>query len=262
MPRVGRILAGRPPGLSGRAGTSGRPGEAPSGSAFTPSSVASLLAWYDFSDASLLFQLSNGTTAVSANNDPVGYVTDKTSGAKHFIQATAGSRPLFKTNVQNGRSVVKFDGTDDFLTNALAVTTSAAYVMGVFSLPSTNKVFMDGVDGVNRLVISFFIATSNEFGILSGASGFDEPYTAAATYHLWEAKFAGASSAVLMDSAAFASGTTATITTAGLTLCVSNDLATGFGPSGIGELLFFSAVPSAGDLASLRTYLNARWATF
>ena len=50
---------------------------------------------YDYMDKSKLFQLSNGTTAVVTNSDPIGYVTDLSGKGHHGTQATAGSRPLW-----------------------------------------------------------------------------------------------------------------------------------------------------------------------
>ena len=67
------------------------------GSSFSP---ASLFAngeqggWYDPSDFTTLFQNSNGTTAVAAPGDPVGYIADKSGRGNHRTQSTSGSRPL------------------------------------------------------------------------------------------------------------------------------------------------------------------------
>ena len=64
---------------------------------------------YDFSDPTKLFQLSNGTTAVTADSDPIGYVTDLSGNAAHGTQATAENRPLYKTGLPRAL----FDGTND-----------------------------------------------------------------------------------------------------------------------------------------------------
>jgi hypothetical protein len=83
------------------------------GGAFTPQSPAGLVAWYDFSDATKLFT-DAGTTPVSADADPIYQANDKSGHAYHMIQATAAKRPLYKVNVQNGKSVARF-ATDDLL---------------------------------------------------------------------------------------------------------------------------------------------------
>ena len=86
-------------------------------SGFDPRSIAGLVAWYDASDLSTLFQNSNGTTAAVAENDPVGYVRDKGPNGYHMTQTTNNARPLLKLSAQNGLPAILFDGTDDFLIN-------------------------------------------------------------------------------------------------------------------------------------------------
>jgi hypothetical protein len=70
-------------------------------------------AWYDPSDLTTLFQASNGTTAVTADGDPVGYIADKSGNGQHLIMATAANRPLYKTS--GGLHWLEFDGTNDGL---------------------------------------------------------------------------------------------------------------------------------------------------
>lgn len=78
-----------------------------SGVAFGPRSITSLAAWYDASDASSLFQNSNGTTAVSALNDPVGRWSDKSGNSRHLLQTTNSYRPLYRPADQNGLGVLR-----------------------------------------------------------------------------------------------------------------------------------------------------------
>jgi hypothetical protein len=79
----------------------------PSGQAFnsplyiTPSSIFTGAVdgvWYDPSDLSTLFQDSAGTTPVTADGDPVGLMLDKSGNGFHATQATAGNRPVYKTD--------------------------------------------------------------------------------------------------------------------------------------------------------------------
>jgi hypothetical protein len=86
-------------------------------SGFDPRSITGLLAWYDVADMSTLAQNSNGTTAASAENDPVGYLKDKGPNGYHMTQSTNNARPLLKLAAQSGRPALLFDGNDDFLIN-------------------------------------------------------------------------------------------------------------------------------------------------
>lgn len=70
----------------------------------------------DASDFSTLFQDAAGTIPVTANNDPVGRANS--SGASNATQSTDTKRPLAKTNIINGRSVIQGDYSDDTLVTA------------------------------------------------------------------------------------------------------------------------------------------------
>ena len=56
-------------------------------------------AWYDPSDFSTLFQDSAGTTPVTAVEQPVGKILDKSGRGNHATQSTAASRPVLSARV-------------------------------------------------------------------------------------------------------------------------------------------------------------------
>ena len=53
-------------------------------------------AWFDPSDIRTLFQDSAGTTPVTAVEQPVGKMLDKSGNGKDALQATAGNRPTYR----------------------------------------------------------------------------------------------------------------------------------------------------------------------
>ena len=55
--------------------------------------------WYDPSDFSTMFQDSGGTTPVTAVEQPVGLMLDKSGRGNHASQATATSRPVLSARV-------------------------------------------------------------------------------------------------------------------------------------------------------------------
>ena len=77
--------------------------------------IPGLICNLDASVLSSLKQNSNGTTAASATDDPVGYWADQTGLGNHATQATSGSRPKLKLSNQNGLPGIELDGTDDYL---------------------------------------------------------------------------------------------------------------------------------------------------
>jgi hypothetical protein len=96
------------------------------------------------------------------------------AGTNDATQATSGNRPLFKTNIINGNPVVRFDGTDDFLslTNTAAINTkytaialykctgtagpTLTYKTGT-GAPYTN--FYNDAGGGNQQMYSYFTST-------------------------------------------------------------------------------------------------------
>lgn len=68
-------------------------------STWLPSDLGSaLVAWYDYSDLTTLFQNTGGSTPVTATGDPIARVNDK-SGNGHFATSdgTAGHHPIYTT---------------------------------------------------------------------------------------------------------------------------------------------------------------------
>jgi hypothetical protein len=68
--------------------------------------VAGLVVWLDASSITGL-----------ADGDPITTWTDR-SGKGNHATASGTARPLYKTNIQNGRSIARFDGLNDTMTVA------------------------------------------------------------------------------------------------------------------------------------------------
>lgn len=74
-------------------------------------------AWYDPSDFSTMFQDSAGTTPVTAVEQPVGLILDKSGRGNHASQATSAARPVLKQD-SSGRYNLLFDGLNSSLSTA------------------------------------------------------------------------------------------------------------------------------------------------
>lgn len=71
---------------------------------FSPSDIAGQLLWLD----------ANAITGLN-DSDPVGAWEDSSTSNNDATQGTAGKKPLYKTNIANGKPGLLFDGTDDQL---------------------------------------------------------------------------------------------------------------------------------------------------
>jgi hypothetical protein len=84
-----------------------------SASIFNPLSL-SPLAWWDWSDATRLYTNSGLTTLVASDGDPIGGVKDKSTSGYNLTQTDGTAKGLYKKNINNGLSVGRTDGVNDF----------------------------------------------------------------------------------------------------------------------------------------------------
>lgn len=84
--------------------------------------------WFDPSDFSTLFQDAAGTTPVTAVDQPVGKILDKSGRGNHATQATnTDYRPVLKQD-ENGCYYLLFDGSNDYLVTG-SINFTATYNM-------------------------------------------------------------------------------------------------------------------------------------
>jgi hypothetical protein len=110
--------------------------------------------WYDPSNLSSLFQDSAGTTPVTADGDPVGLMLDLSGNGFHATQATAGNRPVYKT---------------DGVTSWLECTSASSHFMTHTANPPGTGEFLG--------VYAFESANASVTPFLSFGSGLNTSYT-------------------------------------------------------------------------------------
>ncbi|MDD4309258.1 MAG: T9SS type A sorting domain-containing protein [Candidatus Cloacimonetes bacterium] len=97
---------------------------------------------------------ANALTGLN-NNDPVSSWTDQSGNAKHAVQDTVNLRPLYKTNIINGKPAIVFDGltngTGDYLSidGSIILNTNytiIAVVKRTSSSPSSLHMFLGGIE--------------------------------------------------------------------------------------------------------------------
>ena len=107
--------------------------------------------WYDPSDFSTMFQDSAGTTPVTAIEQPVGLILDKSGRGNHASQSTTTSRPILRQDA-TGRHYLEFDGTDDWM----AISNTA--------MPVNDFVCVSGVNVVSSTSTKVVIARTYYWG--------------------------------------------------------------------------------------------------
>jgi len=218
--------------------------------AFSPASIPGLKLWLD---ASQIVGLNDG--------DSVGTWSDTSGNANDATQATVSAKPTYKTSIQNGLPVVRFDGVDDVMTVA-AVSAQPMTFFLVGKTSSTGRYFFDGVSG-NRFVLGDGLnGPPNNMGIFAG-SAIESSFTiSGSSFNLWTGVANGVSSSLLKNGAAFASGDVGSQgLSGGMTLgnrysdpgyCLNGDLA---------ELIIYNTSLSIANRQLVEAYLRAKWAT-
>lgn len=149
-----------------------------SGNFFSPASLfvnGEQGAWYDPSDLTTLFQDSAGTTPVTAVEQPVGRMLDKSGRGNHATQSTSTSRPVLRQD-GNGKYYLAFDGIDDsLLTNSVDFTatdkmTVWAGVRKLSDAATGTVVDFNGVAGTNAFMIRAPSGAANNYVWYSGGS--------------------------------------------------------------------------------------------
>jgi hypothetical protein len=102
---------------------------------FNPLSLSPAL-WLDASDASTLFDATSGGSLVAADG-AVARWEDKSGNSRHATQSGSTARPLRKTSIINGKDVLRFDGSNDWMESGTNATwnflhnSTAAHVLVV-----------------------------------------------------------------------------------------------------------------------------------
>ena len=144
--------------------------------ASAPTAAMGWREWWNPMDISTLYQGAQ-TTPVTADGQSV-YDMNGNLGVvatSYFRQATAGSRPLYKTGGAGGKSYLSFDGTDDYMesreaSNYLAV--GAKTILVAMALQS-GTVSPDGVIGDTSSAYQYVrVAASNVLQYTSYDTGY------------------------------------------------------------------------------------------
>lgn len=125
------------------------------------------LLWYDPSDWKTLFQDSAGTIPVTAVNDPVGLILDKSGNGYHAFQATAINRPTLSQD-SNGKYRLLFNGTNSRMSIAaidLSSTNKLTIVAGVSkAVENTDGMIAEFSAAADTNNGAFYVKASNSSG--------------------------------------------------------------------------------------------------
>jgi hypothetical protein len=147
--------------------------------------------------------------------DPIGTFIDRVGG-HHVYQGTVSKRPLYRTDIQNGLPVIRWDGVNDKMQNTGfgSITQPATYfIAGRFrAFPSGQRMFT-GNDGGTR---HDFGGSGSSYSIYAGG-GTVTKSPGGTDFHVFSIRVQGSSSWIRVDgSQAGNAGTTGTYTHQGM----------------------------------------------
>lgn len=215
-----------------------------SGDNFTPDALTGLFAWYD---ASRITGLTD-TAQVSQWND-------LSPNGRHLTQGTAGNRPLYRTNIQNGKPVVRFDGVDDYLSTA-AITlnqpfTAFAVVRASLGATANETVF----EGAGSVQMSAQSSSGGRYMIMGGTP-FSQVVQAPKdnAFRVITGVFNGATSTIRNNGVQ----NTGSLGTVGMTRIGVGRQNGGTEPlnGDIAELIFFNRALTLGEIEQVEAYLS------
>ena len=243
---LGTGLGGPTTGLSGGAGLITGTG---------PGSLSSSL-WLDPSDSSTLFQDTAGTIPATANDDPVGRINDKSGNGRNALQVgAAGTRPLLK--VSGALRWLEFDGTDDFLRVAFAMSQPWERVSGIRQITWTinQRIYGPGAGAGDSFL--FQNGVTPTLSLHDGLSGCDNTGAAVDADAVATERHNGAGSRLAIDNVAYTTNDTGAASSTGLTLA-SDGTPADFGNFRCYGLVMVPRLLTDAEIAMLRTYYAAK----
>lgn len=223
---------------------------------FTPTDIAGLQLWVQADKG--LYQDSAGSTAASADGDPVGRWTDQSGNARNLLQTGSTKRPLLKTGVlASGKPVIRGDGVDDLLkaTFTLNQPEHVFIVLRQATWTANDRVF--GGSAANTMTF-YQKGASPTLGTYAGAFGPETASLAVGTAGVLSILYNGASSELRLNGGAAVTGDVGAGNAGAVTLFGEGD-DTLWSNVDIGQFLVYNTALSTADREDVEAYLKT-WA--
>ena len=231
---------------------------------FNPKSITGISLWFDPSDSSTLYQNSSLTTPISADGQTVSGMADK-SGNGYYATSTAG--PTYKTNIVNGKSILRFNGSQ-WINNVSYSFPNTAYSIFAIGYLTTNngtyqrllQAYPDGVLFLGTLngVIATFTGVGNWQG---GVAANSPSYTQTGTWYCTEMLLTGSTLyPYVTGNAQTTKGSSTTSSFTNLNIGGANGAYSGQPWTGdIGEILVYNSYLADADRQKIEGYLAWKW---
>ena len=221
---------------------------------FLPTQVGGLIMWLA---ADLGLSLSDG--------DPVATWPDQSGNSNDATQGAGVAQPTFKTGIQNGQPVVRFDGASDFMaTGAFAADLTQPntifVVMDVKDAEGDDFYIYDGINAAKRHAWLTNIARAPDGpDFFAGAEWKPDIAMPKNVWRIHTVLYNGASSEWWQNGVSQGSANTGVMTLSGLTIARNKDPVFTFMDGDIAEMILYDAELSSVDRISVEQYLSNKW---
>jgi hypothetical protein len=235
---------------------------------FTPASLAGLAAWYDASDAA----------SITSSGGAVSQWNDKSGNARHLVQATGSSQPITGTRTQNSLNVIDFTAVSQRIevTGFTAITTNTATAFAVFQWETGSQNFARlwclAPAGGDESFVTTGMCVAQRRASTTWAQAYNGAVAATAviaqdTPALIASQRNGDAGSFWLNggSASSTSGYgTSNFNIQDFYVATRFDHDTSNAPMDgwVAELILYSTALGATDRATVRDYLNAKWAVY
>lgn len=262
-----RLSRAQPLGALGTVATTLGAFGASAGAAFAPTDIAGLLQWLDSSDPSTLFQDSALTVPSIGDGNVIGGIKDKSGLGYHATQGTDSFKPLLKLGIQNNKSVVRFDGTNDYLASLAVPLSGTCTVFVVAKMLSGSHGRVLSCDKYINWLLGWHSGVCDRVYFSNWVLADSTPITASpilysSTYNdLDKDTWVYKNSALLAHNNLGRSGPVH-ITLGAYQSSNSPFQWAEFSNCDVCEVILYDAILSNFDRANVEGYLNARWAIY
>lgn len=235
-----------------------------------PATISGLSGWWDFSNGSTMFDATTGGSLVAADA-AVARVEDLSGNTRHFTQATSASRPIRKTNIQNGRGTIRLNGSQHFMATSANLSTILPLAQcTVFAVAACASASNDAILDRNSCVLSSSSGGGRGYACFRSnntayALGYDTAYRSASlsytigTWGVFTTRHDGSTLLFRLNGGSDSSVSLATNAFSSGTAQLGNNAYGARLNGDVGEIIAYNVALSDADRNAVESYLQNKW---
>jgi len=198
----------------------------------------------------------DATDIIGSDGDNIGTWADA-GGSDDLTQNTSSKQPTLKTGQIGGKQVLRFDGTDDFLSTLWSNISQPFQIFVVAQLRNLSD-FAHLFDGGTRNENLFRADNASPRQWEVRANSNFKPADADTNENIFTLLYDGGSSVLRINGTQTGTGTVDTVDQTGLTLCARGEKNL-FGAWDVGEIIVYSQDLSTSDRDEVENSLSKKW---